>query len=226
VTCRGGPPGGMRRAPQPAHGPQAKAALAAQRMARLMMIGQRHNSSKRRAGLSNKSPVNSKAYLTLYLERWLVNYGGSAPDLLLAGPRLGYFPVALGQRFCWGHIGHCRLQFVLPAGDDVALTLHHRLEAGLSDLHRIVLLLLPERGVEHVGSREELGLGRAGHQARDRYAGVLQSVPKREREGVNKRLGAAIDCLETAGHEAGHGTGDEDTALPAGTHVAPDFLNR
>ena len=81
---------------------------------------------------------------------------------MAARPRLSDFAMPLGQHVRRGHISYGRLQFVLPAGNDVALALHHRVEAGLGDLRRVVLLLLPDRGVKHVGPREELGLGRTG----------------------------------------------------------------
>ena len=76
------------------------------------------------------------------------------PSVCGAGPRLRDFTMPLGEHVRRGDIGERRLQFILPAGDDVALTLHHCLEAGLRDVCRIVLLLLPDRGVEHVGTRK------------------------------------------------------------------------
>ena len=66
----------------------------------------------------------------------------SAIDLWPARPWLRNFTMPLGEHVRWGHIGERRLQFVLPAGYNVALSPHHRLKAGLSDLCRVVLLLL------------------------------------------------------------------------------------
>ena len=81
-------------------------------------------------------------------------------------------------------------------------------------------------GVQHVGALEELGLGRARHQAGHGDAGVLQLVAQREGEGVDERLGAVVDRLEGARHEAGDRAGDQDAALAARAHVAADLLDQ
>src|SRR5262249_50261581 len=110
--------------------------------------------------------------------------------------------------------------------NDIALTLHHGGEAGPGDPCRIVLFFLSNLGIEHVGTFEELSFSCARHQACDRYVSVLQFIPQREREGIEKRLGAAVDRLERARHKAGDGASDEDAALAASTHLAPHFLNQ
>src|SRR5690348_32627 len=50
-------------------------------------------------------------------------------------------------------IGDGRLQLVLPAGDHVALALHHRREALARDFGGVVLLHRADLGVHHVGAR-------------------------------------------------------------------------
>ena len=132
----------------------------------------------------------------------------------------------LGQDARWGHIGHGRLQFVFPAANNIALALHHGGETGSGDLCRIVLCLLPNLRVEHVGTFEELSFSCARHQACNRHVGGLQFIPQREREGIEKRLGAIVDRLERARHKTGDGASDEDAALTASTHLARHFLNQ
>jgi len=102
----------------------------------------------------------------------------------------------LGKYARRSHIGNGCLQFVLPAADNVALTLHHRIEAGLGNLRRIVLLCLPNLSIKHISAFEERRRSRARHQARDRHARVLHFIAQRKREGVEERLGAAVDRLE------------------------------
>ena len=81
-------------------------------------------------------------------------------------------------------------------------------------------------GVHHVGALEEFGLGGARHQAGHGDAGVLQLGAQREGEGVEERLGAVVDRLEGAGHEAGDRAGDQDPAAAAGPHVAADLVHQ
>jgi hypothetical protein len=52
---------------------------------------------------------------------------------------------------------------VLQAGDNVALAVHHRLEACFGDVGGAVLFGLSNLGVAEAGAVEELGFGRARH---------------------------------------------------------------
>jgi hypothetical protein len=61
--------------------------------------------------------------------------------------------------------GDRRLELVVPSGYNVALPGHHRLELLPGDVGGIVLLALPELGVEHAGAFEEIGFGRSRRSA-------------------------------------------------------------
>ena len=155
----------------------------------------------------------------------------SGRQLLLGSATSWPFPappfcVLLRQRFRRHDVGGRGLQLVLPAADHVAFALHHRLEAVLGDVGRIVLLVRPDLGIQHVGALEEFGLGRARHQAGHRDAGVLELFPQREGEGVEERLGAVVDGLIGARHEAGDRAGDQDAAIALCAHVAADLVDQ
>src|SRR3954470_16119669 len=141
-------------------------------------------------------------------------------------PRLRLLAVHLGRPAGRDDVGDRRLELVLPAGDDVALAVHHRLEAALRDVGRVVLLRGAELGVHHVGALEELGLGRPRHQAADGDAGVRQLVADGEGEGIEERFASVVDRLVGAGHEAGDRAGDQDAALAARAHVAADLVDQ
>jgi hypothetical protein len=87
------------------------------------------------------------------------------------------------------------------------------------------VLLGSHLGVEQIGTREELGVRHARHQAGDSHSGVLELVTQRIREGVDERLAAVIYGLEGPGHEAGDGSGDENPAFHAAAHVTRHFLH-
>ena len=74
-------------------------------------------------------------------------------------------------------------------------------------------------GVEHVGALEELGVGRSGHQRRDRHVGVLELVAQRQREGLHERLRRVVDRLEGAGHRRRDRRREQHAPLVAGDHV-------
>lgn len=130
----------------------------------------------------------------------------------------------LGQHPRGGHARDRGLQLVLPAGDDIAVAAHHRLEPHLGDVRRIVLGLGAHLRIEHVGPLEELRLGGARHEARHRDAAVLQLGAQRERERIDERLGAVVDRMEGAGHEARDRPRDEDPAAALCPHVLSDAL--
>jgi hypothetical protein len=112
----------------------------------------------------------------------------SAIALFFAGPRLGLFAMLLGQDARRGHIGYSRLQFVFPAAHNTAFALHHGGETGPGDLCRIVLFLLPNLGIEHVGTFEERSFSCARHQACDRYFSVLQFIPHANEKELRNAL--------------------------------------
>lgn len=85
----------------------------------------------------------------------------------------------------------------------MALARLHRVPALLGDLGGIVFLALPDIGVEHVGTGEKLGLGRARHQGGQGHALlVLQLVAQRLGEIVDEGFGRVIDRVERAGDKA------------------------
>ena len=54
----------------------------------------------------------------------------------------------------------------------------------------------------------------------------LSSCAQREGERIEERLGAVVDRLVGAGHEAGDRAGDQDAAAAAPPHVAADLLQQ
>src|SRR6201996_8145495 len=145
--------------------------------------------------------------------------------LLLPRARLGHAAMHFGQLGLGGDRRDRRLDLVLQAGDHIAFTLHHRLEAGLGDLGRVGLLVLADLGVHHPGALEELRVDGPGHQAGDRDAGVLQLVAQGEGEAVHERLGAVVDRLEGPRHQAGDRSGEEDAAAVPLAHAPADRLH-
>ena len=117
------------------------------------------------------------------------------------GTGLRHPPVLLRQHASRRHVGNRRLQFVLPATDDVSVATHHSVEANAGDVGRIILRGLPHLRIEHVRSFEEVGFGRAWHQAGDGDTGVLQLGAKGERERIYKCLRAVVDRVIGARHE-------------------------
>ena len=96
------------------------------------------------------------------------------------------------------------LKLVLPAGNDVRVSLHQGVPAVARDLARIILFLLTDFGIHHVGPIEKFGFSRARHQRGDRDAFlILQLVAERVGEAVDEGFGAVVDRLETAWDEAG-----------------------
>ena len=75
---------------------------------------------------------------------------------------------------------------------------------------------------------ERSGLETRAQEAFDIWANPDRDAPGkvlREGERINERLRAIIDCLVSAGHEAGDRSGDQDASLASHAHVAADFLN-
>lgn len=56
-------------------------------------------------------------------------------------------------------VGDGRLEFVLPAGDDIAIAANHRVESDPCHIDRVVLFGMADLGVEHVNAFEESGFG-------------------------------------------------------------------
>ncbi len=104
----------------------------------------------------------------------------------------------LGKHSRRRDVGNGGLDLVLQAADDVAVAAHHRVPTCLGDIGRIVLFLLPDLGIEHIGALEEPRFGRAGHQAGHRDVGVLEFVAQREGKTVHEGLGAVVDGLEAS----------------------------
>lgn len=118
-----------------------------------------------------------------------------------AGTRRCLLAMLLGKDRSRHDIGDGGLEFVLPSAHHIAFPVHHGLEAGPGHIGGIVLLALSNRGVEHVGAGEELGLGGTRHETGDRHAGVFQLGPQRKREGIQERLAGVVDGLIGAGDE-------------------------
>ena len=131
-----------------------------------------------------------------------------------------------GENAGRGDVRNRRLQLVLPAADDVAVASHHRVEPHARHISRIVLLALPDFGVQHVGALEEVGFGGARHETRHGDAGVLQFGAQREGERIDERFGAVVDGLIGAGHEAGDGPGEQNAALATTAHRPADELDQ
>jgi len=91
------------------------------------------------------------------------------------------------------------------------------------DVGGIVLRLRGDFGVEHVGTLKKSVSVAPGM----RQVTVTPEPLRAQREGerINERLRAIIDCLVSAGHEAGDRSGDQDASLASRAHVAADFLN-
>src|SRR4051812_34349238 len=92
----------------------------------------------------------------------------------LARSRLRHLAVLLGEHARGSDTGDRGVELVLPAAHHVAVAAHHRVEPDARDVRRIVLLGLADLRVQHVRALEEIGFGRAGHQAGHGDAGVFQ----------------------------------------------------
>jgi hypothetical protein len=134
--------------------------------------------------------------------------------------------VLLGQRPGGRHIGDRRLYFVLPPADNVALTFHKRLESCFGDHGGVILFFRSHLGIEHIGPREEFGLGGARHQARDTYLRFAQFLAKCKGERIQVGLGSVVDGLETSGRKSGNRARDQDAALIGPTHITADFMEQ
>ena len=132
----------------------------------------------------------------------------------------------LRQHFRRHDVGRGGLHLVVQAAHHAAFALHHCLESVLCDFRRIVLFVRADLGVHHVGAAEKFRFGRPRHEARHRDMGLFQLFPQRVGKGIEKRLGAVIDGLIGARHEACDRSCDEDAAFALGTHVAADLWIR
>ncbi len=75
------------------------------------------------------------------------------------------------------------------------------------------------RGIHHLRALEELGFGRARHQAGHRYLHCPSArCASANDEAVHEGLGAVIDRLECARHEAGDGPRQQDSSTVARAH--------
>jgi len=70
--------------------------------------------------------------------------------------------------------------------------------------------------VEHFCAREELGVGRARHQRRDRHTAVLELVVQR-RARTGRGLGGVVDRLEAPRHRRGDRRGEQHRPSPRPT---------
>src|SRR5438105_5386895 len=105
--------------------------------------------------------------------------------LLAAAAWLGLARLSRGLRGLGHDPARSDLGLVLHRpGDHVVFAGHQRLEALPGHLGRVVLgCLFAQLGALHAGPVEELGVGGAGHQRRDRHAGVPQLIT----QGFGKR---------------------------------------
>src|SRR5689334_13101794 len=148
-----------------------------------------------------------------------------AYSLITRRAGLGHLAMLLGQHGVGHQVGERRTQLVGRARDHAGLALLHGLEAGLRHVGGIRLLFRAHLGVEHVGTREEVGVGGPRHQAGDRDARVLELVTQRVRERIDEGLGAVVHGLERAGHVARNRTGDQDLAGVLAAHLFRDALD-
>ena len=121
--------------------------------------------------------------------------------------------------------GNRGAHLVHAAADDVAVALHHGVEADLRDIGGILFLRLADLRVLHLGTLEEVGLGGTRHEAGHRDAGSFQLGAQRERERINEGLRPVVDRLIGAGHEAGDRTGEQDASRTTRPHAAADVLD-
>ena len=108
----------------------------------------------------------------------------------------------LGEPLCRHHV-RCRgLQLVLPTTDHAALASHHRLETIFRHFRGVVLFGGTNLGIEHVGAAKEFRFCGPWHQASHRYIGLLQFLPQRIGERIQKGLRAIVNSLVRTRHEA------------------------
>jgi hypothetical protein len=139
--------------------------------------------------------------------------------------RLSHFAMLLSKHRRRRYVCNRRLDFILHAADNVPFAVHQSIEAIPSHLRRIVLVLLSDFGVHHIGAAEEFRVGRARHEAGDSYFRILELIAEGEREGIEECFGAIINGLERARHEPGDRTCDENFAGIARSKVTTYFLN-
>lgn len=99
------------------------------------------------------------------------------------------------QLIGWHDVRYCGAQLVLPTGDHLALASHHGVEACFRNHARIVLVLLADFCVHHIGTLEEVRFGGARHQACNADTAVDKLMPKGEGETVKECLAAIVDGL-------------------------------
>ena len=95
--------------------------------------------------------------------------------LILARARFVLLPRAMRQLFRW-RARHDRFELVLPAGNDIALSIHHGFESRLRYVGRIIFVGLSHLCVGKTGPVEKLGFCRARHKTGHGYTAVLQLV--------------------------------------------------
>ena len=117
------------------------------------------------------------------------------------------FAMLLGEHARRSHISHSRLQFVLPAADDIALALHHRVEASLAtSAGSSFACRLP---VSSISARSKLLSVAPGIRPRDRHAVSCTSL----RSANEKELRpCAAGRPPGTPNKAGDGAGDENAA--------------
>jgi hypothetical protein len=146
--------------------------------------------------------------------------------LALPPSGLSFSAIYLGERAGRSHGGNRGLKFVFPAGYDIALALHHRLETDARNFGGVVLFRLTDFCIHHAGALKKLRVSGSRHEAGDGHAAVLELVSERERERVYERFGAVVNCRKSAWHKPGNGTRDQDATAAMVYHVASDALHK
>ena len=124
--------------------------------------------------------------------------------LFLARAGFVLFARSIRQLFRWRDVRHDRFKLILPARNDVALSIHHGFKARLCDVRRIIFAGLSHLCIGKTGPVEKLGFCRARHKTGHRYPAILQLVAQSIGEGVYEGLGAVINGLKRSGCEAGN----------------------
>jgi hypothetical protein len=101
----------------------------------------------------------------LYHVAILDDGGNLGARLLLGRPWFRHLSMLFSEDAGRGDVCNRRLQFVLPAADDIAVAPHHGVEPDARHIRRIILRALPDLCVRHVRTLEEIRFRSPGHEA-------------------------------------------------------------